>query len=72
MQEEKEAYHSSKPSLERIKKKFNQTMEFEIHLKVIRYENENNIAFFDKVITHEEVLCKKLENEEYQITEVFR
>ena len=72
MQEEKEAYHSSKPNLEKIKKKFNQAIEFEIHIKVIRYKNENNLAFFDKVITHEEVLCKKHENGEYQVTEMFK
>ena len=72
MQEEKEAYHSSKPNLGKIKKRFNQTMEFEILMKIIRYENENNLAFFDEIITHKkEVLCKKRENEKYQITEVY-
>ena len=71
MQEERDAYHSSKPDLQKTKKIFTQALEFEIYKKTIRYKNENKLAFFDKIITYEEVLCKKCESGEYQIREVF-
>ena len=72
MQEEREAHYSpKKPNVENAKKIFNQGIGLEIHLKGIRYKNDNNLAFFDKMITHGEVLCKKGEDGEYQIREVF-
>ena len=39
--------------------------------KIIRHKNENSLAFFDKIMTHAEILCKKSENEEYEIRTVF-
>ena len=72
MQEEREAYHATKKTdLEKTKRNFNQAMGFEIYKKSIRYKNENNSAFFDKMITHEGVLCKKGEDGVYQVREVF-
>ena len=70
-QEERAAYHASQPNLEKTKKKFNQTLGLEIQVKIIRYTNENNLAFLEKIITHAEVICKKGEDGEYQITQVF-
>ena len=55
-----------------FKTKFNSILEFEINAKLLRYKNENNIALFDKIITHESVLCEKQEDGEYQIREVFK
>ena len=46
-------------------------MIFEIYKKCIRYKNENNSAFFDEMIAHEGVLCKKGEDGAYQVREVF-
>ena len=69
-QAEREA-HYKRTNLEKIKKKFNQAMGLEIQIKAIRYRNEHNLAFFDKMITHSHVLCEKGEDGEYQIREVF-
>ena len=71
-QEERTAYHAlKKPNLEDTKKRFNQALGLEIHIKTIRYRNENNLAFLEKIITHAEVLCKKREDGEYEIRQVF-
>ena len=71
-QEERAAYHTlKKPNLENTKKKINQALGFEIHLKIIRYRNENNLAFFEKIIAHGEVVCRKGEDGEYEIKQVF-
>ena len=72
MQEEREAYHTKNmPNLDKTKKRFNQTEGFEIQIKAFRYKNENNLEFFDKIITHAEVLCKKTEDGTYQVRQVF-
>ena len=72
MQEERQAYHAPKKTdLEKTKRKFNQAMSFEIYKKCIQYKNENNSAFFDKMIAHEGVLCKKGDDGAYQVREVF-
>ena len=42
-------------------------MKFEIDINVIRYKNENSLPFFDKIITHKEILCKKIEGGNYEI-----
>ena len=71
-QEERTAYHTKKNSnVENTKKKFNQTLSLEIHIKSIRYRNENNLEFWEKLITHGEVICKKDEDGEYEIRQVF-
>ena len=71
-QEEREAHHSLKPNIEKTKRKFNQALEFEIYQKVIRYKNENNLDFLDKMITHAEVLCIKQSDGEYQEKKLFK
>ena len=55
--EERTAYHSSKiPSSENTKQKFNFNLQFEINAKVLRYQNENNLDFFDKMITRTSIM----------------
>ena len=72
MQEEREAHYAPNISkLKKTKSKLNEIIGFEVQIKAIRYKNENNLAFFDKIITHAEVLCKKTEDGEYQIRHVF-
>ena len=68
---EREAHYAQGANQEKIRKKFNQAMGSEIFIKSFRYKNENNLALFDKIITHEAVLCKKEEDGEYQIRDVF-
>ena len=71
-EKERLCYHTSKkPDLEKAKQKFNEVVITEIKLKIIRHKNENSLAFFDKIMTHAEILCKKSENEEYEIRTVF-
>ena len=71
-QEERAAYHAIKKNkLENSKKNFNHAVRFEMNLKIIRYRKENNLAFLEKIITHGEVLCKKREDGEYEIKQVF-
>ena len=69
--EEREAYYSPNPNLQKTKLKLNEAMRSEIHIKAILYKNENNLLAFEKVLTYEEILCKKGEDGEYQIMEVF-
>ena len=72
MQEERLAYHAStKPNIQKITKKFNNSFKFEIHMKTAQYKNENNLELFDKIITYKEILCKKTENEKYEIRNIF-
>ena len=72
-QAEREAYHASKTrvNVEYIKRKLNQALELEIEKKIIRYQNENNVAFFEKNIAYKEILCKKGLDEGYEIRKVF-
>ena len=40
-------------------------------MKTAQYKNENNLELFDKIITYKEILCKKTENEKYEIKNIF-
>lgn len=72
MQKEQEAYYNpNRGSVERTKVKFNQTMASEVKIKMIQYKNENNLAFFDKMITHAGILCEKVGEGEYCFKKVF-
>ena len=71
-EKERLCYHTSKkPDLEKAKQKLNVVVITEIEIKIIQHKNENSLAFFDKIMTHAEILCKKSENEEYEIRTVF-
>ena len=72
MEMAREAYYApSRVNLERSKTKFNQNMPFEVKKKIIRYKNENNLAFFDKMIMFSNVLCEKIGDDEYRLKRVF-
>ena len=71
-QEERETYHSNRPSIEKAKKKINETIEDEIKEKLIRYKHENKLDFIEKYITFAEVLCIKQNNGEYQIKKLYK
>ena len=69
---EREAFYApNRANIEKIRRKLNEAMALEIHIKAFRYKNENNLAFFDKKFTHAEVLCEKGEDGEYRVTDVF-
>ena len=72
MQEERKAHYApNKTNVEKTKEKFNQNIIFEIKKKFIRYKNENNLPFFDKMMTHAGVLCNQIEDGEYDVWKVF-
>ena len=69
---EREAfYNTGETDIVKIKQKVNRAIGVEIDMKAFRYKHENNLAFFDKIITHSQVLCEKNQNEEYTIINVF-
>ena len=71
-QEERAAYYTLQPSIEKVKVKLNVALDFEIYQKILRYRNNNNLDFFDKIITHAGVLCIKQCNEEYQVKRPYK
>ena len=72
MQNEQKAYYTPNTvNIEKTKTKFNQNMAFEIKMKMIRYRNENNLEFFNKILTHAGVLCEKVGEGEYRFKKVF-
>ena len=46
-------------------------MESEIRIKAYRYRNENKEDFYNKIITHNSVLCEKDQNGIYHFKRVF-
>ena len=71
-QHEREAYTSKKPSVEKIKVNLNKKMVFEITMKLMRHRNEGNLAHFEKIITHANVLCRQTTDEAYELREIFK
>ena len=71
-QEERAAYYTLQPSIEKVKVKLNVALDFEIYQKILRYRNNNNLDFFDKIITHAGVLCIKQCNGEYQVKRPYK
>ena len=70
-EEEKIGFYTKKPNQQKVKQKFNDVVSSEIKLKAIRYRHENKLELFDKIMTHAEILCKKSEDGEYDIIQVF-
>jgi len=70
-QEKTSFYTSKKPQLEKFKQNFKYEIGTQIKAKQIRYKNENKLPFFDKIITYQNVLCTKTDNELYEIANVF-
>ena len=72
MQFERMAYHSSKAAtLDLFKAKFNQSMASEIKQLMFRYNNENKLPLFDKMIAYQGILCEKVQEGEYRLKKVF-
>ena len=72
LEEERAAHFTlKKTDIEKAKQKFNNVVESEILIKAFRYKNEQKLEFFDKIITHAEILCKKKEEGEYEIRHIY-
>ena len=72
MQFERMAYHSSKATtLDLFKSKFNQSMASEIKQLMFRYNNENKLPLFDKIVAYQGILCEKMQEGKYCLKKVF-
>ena len=68
---ERSAYHSSKVAcLDLFKAKFNQSMASDIKQLMFRYNNENNLDRFDKIIAYQGILCEKVQDGEYRLNKI--
>ena len=73
MQFERAAYHSPQyTSIDLFKAKYNQAMAYEIKCLLIRYKNDNKLTTFDKLIAYKGILCKKIQEGEYQFQTIFK
>ena len=71
-QTERAAYHSpTLPILPHIKENFNYELGLEIRIKAFRHKHQGEINSFEKIITHNNILCKKEQNGEYKVNDVF-
>ena len=72
MKEERNAYKSQIiPNIDTFKRKFNHHFHAQIQIKHLRYQNENNLQVFDKLITYADVLGSKIDENDYLITQIF-
>ena len=72
MKMEQEAYHTpNKVNVAQAKVKFNQSMALQVKRKLYQYKYENKLEFFDKIVTHANVLCQKVADDEYRMKQVF-
>ena len=70
---ERMAYHTSRAaSADLFKAKFNQSMAFEIKQLMFRFNNENKLPLFDKMIAYQNILCEKIQEGEYRLKTVFK
>ena len=66
LQEEKIAFHKGNlPDTNNFFLKCNTFLHFEFLKKMLRYKSENRLPFFEKIFTHDRVLCEKDENDEF-------
>ena len=73
MEFERAAYHSPQStSIDLFKAKYNQAMAYEIKCLLIRYKNDNKLTEFDKLIAYKGILCKKIQEGEYQFQTIFK
>ena len=69
---ERLAYHSSKTaSLNLFKARFNQSMAYGIKQLMFRYNNENKLSLFDKIVAYRGILCEKVQEGEYRLKTIF-
>ena len=72
MQFERISYHSPYvASFDLFKAKFNQSMASEVKQLMFRYNNENNLTFFDSTIAYQGILCEKIQDGEYRLKKLF-
>ena len=71
MKFERNAYHLRSASIDLFKIKFNHSVAFDIKQLMFRYNNENNISIFDKIVTYRGILCEKIQEGEYRINKFF-
>ena len=70
---ERKAYHSpAAASISTFKTIFNRAVAYDIKKLMIRFNHEGKIEYFDKVVAYREILCKKYQNGNYQVNEVFQ
>ena len=43
----------------------------EINAKSFRYKAEGKLALFDRIMAYQGIICKKVENEKYQVQDIF-
>ena len=73
MEFERNAFYSSQyTSIDLFKAKFNQAIAYEIKGLLIRYTNENKLNIFSQKIAYKGILCKKIQEGEYQFQIVMR
>ena len=69
---ERKAHHSPKSvSIDSFKIKFNHSVAFEIKQLMFRYNHENNITKFDKIVAYQGILCEKIQEGEYRVNKIF-
>ena len=65
---ERMAHHSPRAaSLESFKAKLNHSISSRIKHVMIRYNSENKLAFFDKIIAYRGILCEKIQEGKYRL-----
>ena len=65
---ERMAYYSSKTaSFDLFKGRFNQSMASDIKQLMFRYNDENKLSEFDKIVGYHGILCKKIKEGEYRL-----
>ena len=71
-QAERKAYRT--PTLvtqQNVKLKFNSTLDFEFHLKALKYIKEGKTNLFDEIVAKTGTLCRKVRDGVYKIEKVF-
>jgi len=69
---ERKAYHSSRAaSLNIFKAKFNNSMAYDIKQLMFRYNNENKLPLFDKIVANRGILREKVQEGEYRLKKIF-
>ena len=69
---ERRAYHSSRTaSLNIFKAIFDNSMAYNIKQLMFRYNNENKLPLFDKIVAYRGILCEKVHEGEYRLKKIF-
>ena len=69
---ERKAYHSpTSASVTIFKAKFDNSMAYDIKQLIYRYNNENKLPLFDKIVAFQGILCEKVQEGEYPLNKLF-